>query len=222
MDTPNKFEKSYKRAIIAREHHYKNFNYWMNFYAIIIGALFVGYYTIDDDLLLKMIVALMGFAASFAWFQSFRGYYHWIKQWMNVVMFYEEKYLQEENTQNGNIDMENMKVYSMYYESDDDENSCCLIKSRNISTQKITLRFIFILVIAWLILLIYNIISSVNCSNGIREYFCSCICSYLILIGVLLILGIITFLFCCGTESDVSKHTKLKGHIGNYTITHQR
>ena len=103
METDKEFEKSYMRAIKAREHHYNNFNYWMNFYAIIIGALFVGYYKIKEDELLKAIVTFIGFATTLAWLQSFRGYYHWIKHWMNVVIFHEENFIKTKMADKSNI-----------------------------------------------------------------------------------------------------------------------
>lgn len=150
MPTLDETKECYERAIKAHEHHYSNFNYWMNFYAIIIGALFVGYYTIKEDELLKTIITLIGFATTLAWLQSFRGYYHWIKQWINVVMFHEEQHIKAANLVEN--DKESNRVYSLYYESAE-EKSHCSLTSRNISTQKMTLRLIFILLLSWLILL---------------------------------------------------------------------
>lgn len=86
-------EKSFQHAIEARQHHYNNFNYWMNFYAIVIGALFVGYYNTTDNCLLNVVIVILGFATTFAWLQSFRGYYHWIKHWIEVVKFHEDNIL---------------------------------------------------------------------------------------------------------------------------------
>lgn len=224
MDTDNEHEKSYKRAIKAREHHYSNFNYWMNFYAIIIGALFVGYYTIKEDELLKTIVTLIGFATTLAWLQSFRGYYHWIKHWMNVVMFHEEQYMK--STGHNENKKESSRVYSLYYESDED-NSDCPLKTRNISTQKMTLRLIFVLLLSWLILLVYNSCSLIGihlCTVCEKIFLCGCLNSLLrcllmlILLAGMLIAIIWLFCFCKDKESDVTYHYRLIGHIDDYHI----
>ena len=226
MSTKDELEKSYERAIKAREHHYKNFNYWMNFYALIIGALFVGYYTINDDCMLKMIVTLIGFSASFAWLQSFRGYYHWIIQWINVVQFHEEKYLESvnENNKENVIEIDNLRTYTLYYESDDEESKCPL-KSRNISTQKMTLRFIFLLTITWGFLLIYHFVNMLFlnfCTAYLKGCKCGCIVisnSCLILATIFCIGIILLFmLFCKDTGSHIKRHCRLKGDIGKYTV----
>lgn len=223
MSTDNKFEKSYKQAIKAREYHYSNFNYWMNFYALIIGALFVGYYTIREDELLKAIITFMGFATTLAWLQSFRGYYHWIKQWINVVMFHEEQYIKSiDHVKNDN---EKNWVYTLYYESDE-ENSNCPLKTRNISTQKMTLRLIFVLLLSWLILLVYNVCSLIGIHFCIIcEKCCQCECltclpCCLLITTLLCLFGTIIWLFCSNKkkDSEVAHHYRLKGHIGYYRI----
>lgn len=229
MSTKDELEKSYERAIKAREHHYKNFNYWMNFYALIIGALFVGYYTINDNCMVKMIVTLIGFSASFAWLQSFRGYYHWIIHWINVVQFHEEKYLESVNEINNKenvIEIDNLRTYTLYYESDDKESKC-LLKSRNISTQKMTLRFIFLLTITWGFLLIYHFVNMLNlnirtaCLKGCK---CGCIVisySHLFLAIIFCVVMILLFvLFCKDTGSHIKRHYRLKGDVGKYNVVY--
>lgn len=224
MDEENEYEKNYMRAIKAREHHYNNFNYWMNFYAIIIGALFVGYYTIKEDELLKTIITLIGFATTLAWLQSFRGYYHWIKQWINVVMFHEEQYIKAANLVEN--DKESNRVYTLYYESDE-EDSHCPLKTRNISTQKMTLRLIFVLLLSWLILLVYNSCSLIGihlCTICEKIFHCGCLSSLfrcllmLILLAGMLIAIICLFCPCKDNDSDTTYHYRLKGHIDNYHI----
>lgn len=227
MDTDNEYEKSYRRAVKARERHYSNFNYWMNFYAIIIGALFVGYYTIKEDELLKTIVTFIGFATTLAWLQSFRGYYHWIKQWINVVMFHEEQYIKTSNYVEN--DKKSNRVYTLYYESNE-ENLCFPLKTRNISTQKMTLRLIFVLLLSWLILLVYNSCSLIGihlctvCENCyLRECLCSLLRCLFIFVMLILLSGMLIaiiglFCFCKDKESDVPHHYRLKGHIDDYHI----
>lgn len=219
MEEEDIFEKSYKRAIKGREHHYNNFNYWTNFYAIVIGALFVGYYKITDDMFLRGIVAFLGFATTFAWLQSFRGYYHWIKQWINVVMFHEEKYIDSVKESKNTMDEEeknNLRVYTLYSESEK-EYSCCPLKSRNISTQKMTLRLIFLLMMGWLFLLGYTIYPKFNdlLQSLIPGAQCRCLFTILLLV---VIVGLIICLFVCESSSDVSRHYRLKKEKNKYKV----
>ena len=231
VENDNVFEKSYMRAIKGREHHYNNFNYWANFYAIVIGALFVGYYEIKDDVTLRVIVAILGFATTFAWLQSFRGYYHWVKQWINVVKFHEEKYiesLKDNEKPMGEEDKNNLRVYSLYYESEE-ENTCCPLKSTNISTQKMTLRFVFLLLVSWCVLLVHTIsqqvctlLSTCNSEECFHFWNCTCCCrcisfavGFLVLILILLF---VVLLFLIKKDSDVSNHHKLKKEDGQYRV----
>ena len=218
------FKESYERAIKAREYHYSNFNYWINFYAIVIGALFVGYYNVDDYIL-KMIIAAIGVVASFAWLQSFRGYYHWIKQWIEVVQFHEGQYISALCDENDSIqkekDADNLRVYSLYYESDS-EKACCLLQSKNISTQKMTLRLILCLLLAWIGLLFYSCYLligkhfSVICAE---ECQCRCVASCCILVLLIIIgLFIVLELFTRCNESDTSNHYRLTGRIDHHTV----
>lgn len=217
------FEKCYERAIKAREHHYNNFNYWTNFYAIIIGALFVGYYEVSSNEFLQIVVSIVGFAASFAWLQSFRGYYHWIKHWIEVVMFHETQYLKSvtdcKNMPLSEEDRNKLRVYSLYYEHG---SPCCPFNTKNISTQKISLRFIWLLVLAWGILLLNNFFQllcnycTLDFLNNCSE--CSCILLSIGIAAALLIIVFIMIIFCLPNESDIDKHHRLKKDIKGYQV----
>ena len=219
VENDNVFEKSYMRAIKGREHHYNNFNYWANFYAIVIGTLFVGYYEIKDDVTLRVIVAILGFATTFAWLKSFRGYYHWVKQWINVVKFHEEKYiesLKDNEKPMGEEDKNNLRVYSLYYESEEG-NVRCPLKSRNISTQKMTLRLIFLLLMGWLFLMAYTIFQTFNDVIFVKipEVQCRCLCTRVITI---VIVGLIICMFVCKASSVISSHYRLKKEENQYKV----
>lgn len=217
MTMSEKHENSYKLAIQAREHHYNNFNHWMYFYATIIGVLFVGYYTTSNNWLLNNVIVLLGFATTFAWLQSYRGYYHWINHWIKVVIAHEEQYILSIDNKNERSSLaREERVYSCYYESEN-ENSRCPLHSRNISTQKITLRLIFILLIAWGIMLLYTFVKHsykilAPCfSKEYRFLFANqcwyrCISFMLYLIVMVTFLVVIIVTFTRHTNSDISNH----------------
>lgn len=218
-------EKSFQHAIEARQHHYNNFNYWMNFYAIVIGALFVGYYNTTDNCLLNVVIVILGFATTFAWLQSFRGYYHWIKHWIEVVKFHEDNYIKSlrndcEPNSSGVSEMDQLRVYNLYYESND-ENSRCPLKTRNISTQKMTLRLIFVLLVAWGVMLLDTFIKHIgiilspclssDCCFICMDPCCCCCISVLFFFIIMVVLfTIIIITFTRRTESNTSEHYILK------------
>ena len=98
-DKDKKFEK-YKLLINARNFHYDNFNKWMTYYYVAIGALFVGYYTllsgnkIDD--FGEYSLMILGLIISLFWYWSCKGYYFWNINFISLVNNYEKEILQLE------------------------------------------------------------------------------------------------------------------------------
>lgn len=140
MNEEDKF--LYEKAIEGRQHHQENFNHWMNMYAIFNGALFVGYYSIDDkNTLFAFLLLVLGCATGWSWHFSATGFYDWILSWIQVVKKHEEK-----------LDSAGKKcvVYRAYE------------GKRTISTQKITKLFSLLVAIAWSILLINTFMSIIN------------------------------------------------------------
>ena len=83
-------EYLYEKAIEGRNFHYNLYNYWMNMYAIINGALFVGLCQ-NISCKLKFLVVILGLVAGYCWFFSVCGFYRWVISWIKIVIHYEEK-----------------------------------------------------------------------------------------------------------------------------------
>ena len=168
----------YQTAIHAREFHYQNLNYWTNFYAIVNGALFVAYYNIVDkisiDDILKMLVVALGFLTALAWIQTVRGHYYWLLSWTNIVKIHE----------NVVVAQGQKKVYDDFKEQNKD------FHTGNVSTQRITVRIVGFLCVAWFGLCIFQ------ASSLIKKY---CFCCFCHCVGVCLIMlvliGVCMFLF---------------------------
>ena len=191
----------YETAIKARNFHYENFNYWANFYAIIVGALFVAYYTIGDTncnaKIMLCLTSFLGCIVSLAWLQVIKGHYHWLKNWINIVLYYEEKKVGKE--------IEN-RVYSLFY---DDKNNYFL-DSKNISTQKVTIRVVFVLLIAWMFLFIYSVVPLLldeKAKDFLQKYDLIIVMAFLFVL--ILMLVFVFVLFTCGVKSNIDKHYKL-------------
>ena len=135
--------KYYEKAIEGRNFHYQNYNTWVNYYSIFNGALFIGYYSLKDGDLLKTIIVLLGFVTAICWHLTVRGHYNWMISWINIVHEYENKLSELSDNE------ENYYVYNVYTRPKKD------FYNKNLSTQKMTSIFTFVVCISWGILLTY-------------------------------------------------------------------
>lgn len=127
-------KEAYDKAIEAYQFHIERYNIWMNYYSVFVGALFIALYSVMDKSscfnVLKSVITLMGEIASICWLLSFRGYYSWLKSWIAVIQFYEKRVTQPDS-----------RVYLLIKKEE--------INKYGYSTQKVTLCFIYMTLIAW-------------------------------------------------------------------------
>lgn len=140
-DEYNRCFEYYKVAIEGRNEHYQSYNHWMNLYAVFTTAIFIGFYQVSSNEMLTSVFVFAGMFLSLCWMQSIRGYYHWIKSWIKCVQNYEEKLNELSCGRN------DYYVYKFF----DQKCSMCW-SSKNLSTQKITVLFTFVLQIIWLVI----------------------------------------------------------------------
>lgn len=200
----------YSKAIESRTLLYNNFNYWMNFFAIVVGALFVAYYTVTNvnsknQECISLIIGCLGFIASTCWFQSLKGFYHWMKSRGNVVRYYEEKL-------NDKVEDKNF-VYSLYMDSNSNKSVYNILSPKNVSTQKIMIRFVCVIIVSWVVMIILNLVSFDYCNKSALEIV------YVIAIpAITIFLWLFLFVFS-DIKSNVSEHHKLiKENNNQYKI----
>ena len=78
----------YQLLINARNFHYDNFNKWMTFFYVAVGAIFVGYYSIIEKTELdfeKIIILSIGLLVSIFWHWSCKGCYYWITNFIQLI-----------------------------------------------------------------------------------------------------------------------------------------
>ena len=150
-------EAMYDRAIEAYRHHVDRYQVWMNFYALITGAMFIAYYSMDRDTLPRILTLIVGYISSVCWLASFLGYYAWLKNWIQILMYYENR-VSHNHKKN--------RVYSLVYKK--------VLEKHGFSTQKITRIFIITVCIAWLVLIAWEITTRYN--------YCWCCTLYVILL----------------------------------------
>jgi hypothetical protein len=153
----DKFEllmKKYELLISARNFHYDNFNKWMTYFYVAIGALFVGYCTILTsqkmiDVFHQTLVIFMGFLVSIFWYWSAKGYYYWNISFINLVNYYEKDLLKFDKKE---------RVYFVFANRNSQNNYLSPISGANISTSKVAILFAFLICLFWGSLLYKNIL----------------------------------------------------------------
>ena len=143
------FEK-YKILITARNFHYDNFNKWMTYFYVAIGALFVGYTTVYssdskiDNTFLLNIICFLGFISSILWLLSSKGYYYWNINFITLVNHYEEKILRFP---------ENERIYFVFANKNTENYYYLPHRGANISTSKVAIFFAYLISCFWGVLL---------------------------------------------------------------------
>ena len=135
----------YEKAIDGYQQHHRNFNHWMNMYAISNGALFVGLYSLKgcgiwEPNFLRLIILLLGVVVGWCWFFSVCGFYRWILSWINVVRRCEAPL-------NGHT-----KPYGLFIHLPT-EHTDRLLYYKPFSTQKLTKMFTLMVALLWSLLL---------------------------------------------------------------------
>ena len=142
----------YKRAIDGYQQHHRNFNHWMNMYAIFNGALFVGYYKLQSvescsSHLFKLIILLLGCVAGWCWLFSVCGFYRWIISWIGVVRKFETQL---------NASLKPYEVFVHNITETEHEK----FYYKPFSTQKLTIAFTSVVALAWTTMLCFFVYGS--------------------------------------------------------------
>lgn len=193
-DMSDKFDncfKLYEKAIEGRNFHYSNYNTWINYYSIFTGTLFVCYYNCYKgngfgfslySSIFMLLVSLLGMITAICWHSTVKGHYWWMLSWINIV----QKYEGELNS--CSEDIFDYWVYNAYKASPKN------FDQKNISSQKLTSAFTFIVSLAWGIILSYHTYLFILCLQrklgNINDF---CMKVFIFIISVLLV--IVAFIF---------------------------
>ena len=180
--------EQYHFLINARNFHYDNFNKWMTFFYVAVGAIFFGYYSIIEKTGLnfeKIIILSIGLLVSIFWHWSCKGYYYWITNFIELIKHYEKRF------------HKNNRVYFCFANKKLNNNYFNPLSGANISTSKVTLLFSFLVANIWDILLIKYILD---------QYFTGrCICFYILIYAC----GIIT-LYLLSSFTPMTMKSKIE------------
>lgn len=135
----------YKLAIEARKAHYENYEKWMTFYYISVGAILIAYYQIAPSIFYNLFLALVGFVISVFWHLSCKGFKYWTDSWIKVVLKYEKE------LKVGSFDIKLYKFFSKEV-FDKNKNNTSPFSSADISTPKTTLLFSYVVCCMWMFL----------------------------------------------------------------------
>jgi len=145
-------ETQYKLAIDARDKLNDNYHKWMTYYYVANGAILVAITTIYNKVAIDngiLLLAIIGLITCIFWNLSCKGYYYWSISWMNIIVRFERKIIQDD------LDL---GVYSIFSKDVFENEDSILIpnKPANISTPKLTLFFSYCAIISWLGFSIYR------------------------------------------------------------------
>jgi hypothetical protein len=156
MTQEEKMQKQYDRLINARNYHYDNLNKWLMTFYVILGALFVAFYTIHSrkpELGVEIIVAMVGYIVSIAALLSGKGYYYWETNWIMLVHDFERRHIEPQED----------RVYSVFANMSANNSICCPTKGANISTSKVALAITAFISWLWGTIMIYFILKWLSC-----------------------------------------------------------
>lgn len=168
-----KKQVAYEKAIEAYQFHVQRYHTWVNYYAIFVGALFVAFYTIiaqtdfeihyyfmevskiRSELLLPIIIALLGWSTSIAWFASIVGHYAWMNSWIEIVKLNEEVFFSNSFFVYRKVRLNNEQAIKAKKEHGEKwrnnwETNNNKFLPQFISTQKVTQYFVQIVILAWI------------------------------------------------------------------------
>ncbi|MCQ2340904.1 MAG: hypothetical protein MJZ48_00370 [Paludibacteraceae bacterium] len=197
-------EKCYEHIIHARDFHYEQFTQWSKYFYVIIGALFVGYYSIYDisqSIILAWVILGIGYVTSIANFLSIKGYMYWWQHW-NILLANYEKKLCQENNGGG-------KIHGVFADKHTLHHPCSLVNGSNISTSKVALLLASFIVLAWSVLLGVQISGCCNCGCEMNNqcYFILCSLSMTLLFYVI---GVVIMPLLPCLQSDITYHEDLE------------
>jgi hypothetical protein len=172
----------YQKAIEAYQYHVNRYHTWMNYYAIFNGALLVAFCTLlcattqivgrkdtydtgkvalengriflsNNYEYLQVLIIFIGILTSFLWLLSIFGHRVWTLNWMYLICNYEEKY--------GYEPLYRIIILQKKYNPKRKDSSSLRGDFRDkyvpegFSTDKLTIKFVWSVIISWYIALFY-------------------------------------------------------------------
>lgn len=139
---------AYEKSIQAYQFSVQRHREWMYLYSIICGALLVAFYSVNKDegqvysfkVQFSFVLIFLGIVTSVCWILCFIGHYEWTKNFMRIVTINEKRYF------DGDVNSKPF-VYVGVLTKPGKEKPFYL--SGFISTQKVTMVFLYIVLFNW-------------------------------------------------------------------------
>lgn len=150
QSSDNKLKVAYEMAMNAYQFSVQRHKEWMYIYAIICGALLVALF--NDNIcyisFAPMLIAILGCITTICWLLSFIGHYEWSKNFIRILARNEKLYFNEKQENE-------LFVYNGVLVAKDYKDSDHYLPGFY-STQKITILFLKMVLIAWNIILAWT------------------------------------------------------------------
>lgn len=135
----------YELRIAARNYNYDNYNKWMNYFVLLIGAIFVAYTSGQVEGETRIILGILGYILSVLWYLSNKGFYYWMKSYMSLVHKMELAMFSLSRA-----DSSTQGVYAVF-DGKEKHNKCCFLSSSNISSSKVAILMAYLVAVAWFV-----------------------------------------------------------------------
>lgn len=142
----------YELRIAARNYNYDNYNKWMNYFVLLIGAIFVAYTSGVVTGATRTILGILGYILSVLWYLSNKGFYYWMKSYMSLVHKVEGTLFDLSSSTGAT-----QGVYAVFV-GKEVKNRCCLLSSSNVSSSKVAILMSYLVALAWFIELASSIL----------------------------------------------------------------
>lgn len=199
----------FEQLVKARDKFNTTFHLWMTFFITVIGALFIGFYTVLPDAGQKpsgavILIAGLGYFVSLIWHLSCKGYYLWVRNWISLVMDC-ERHLPKQSS-----------IYSCFYNVCDEGSYFNPLKHANISTGKLLGVFSFGITLVWGCIALYGFLPRISEFENIFNV--GLVLKILRLFCLLVLVTVVTFFMChlaSVCKHDMSNHKNIcpKGNL---------
>lgn len=136
----------YELRIAARNYNYDNYNKWMNYFVLLIGAIFVAYTSGQVEGETRIILGILGYMLSLLWYLSNKGFYYWMKSYMSLVHRMEEEMYGASSDR-----LRKLAVYAVFSGKSSGNEQRSPLSSSNISSSKIAILMAYLVAVAWFV-----------------------------------------------------------------------
>jgi len=182
----NQLEEEYRIALDTRKFEIDLFWRRSNLFWLFNAAIFVGYYTVQNNEILKLFLSHLGLIASLCWFVVNKGSKYWQENWEQKVNNFEK----------------NTGIHNDLFSHKMPQMKKGIWEGEKFSVSKVTIYFSCYLTFIWLVIFICQILKDVEMIKLFIVYKAEIICLFTIF-------NIITIEMTCRSSDETSMFKRM-------------